>query len=122
MDVYDVKRPGDDNVVWSYESYTLFDYQFESRFEAAKRVANETGRVLAPNLALETADSGLLCYTNLWDLRHAGNGLKPDSVMSKMLPDPLRGLYPGERRSAKRTSHSQLTLAVCRMATYRTLH
>lgn len=95
MDVYDVKRPGDDDVVWSYESYVLFDYQYESRYAAAHRVANETSRTLAQNMEDETADGGLLCYTNLWDLRHAGNGLRKEHAMYSMLPDPLKGVYPG---------------------------
>jgi hypothetical protein len=101
MDVYDVRRPGDDNVVWSYESYVLFDYQYESRHEATHQVANVTQRILAPNMEQETADGGLLCYTNLWDLKHAGGGLSKDHPMHDMLPDPLKGDYIGMSRESQ---------------------
>lgn len=92
--VWDVPRPGE-ATVWSYESFTLYDYESRSRLEGARRLSNETGVALPRNIAEETAEKGLLCYTNIWDLQHAGEGLK-EGPMVPLLAESLRGVHPGK--------------------------
>lgn len=92
--MWDVPRPGE-VTAWSYESFTLYDYEHKARLAGARKLSNETRIALPRNIAEETADAGLLCYTNIWDLQHAGEGIKK-GPMTSLLSEPLRGQRPGE--------------------------
>ncbi|SCV67052.1 BQ2448_5698 [Microbotryum intermedium] len=62
---------GKDWADWTYESYAMFDMDFERRMEMSREIlAKEgiTGENLPRNLKTATKTSSLMCYTNLWDL------------------------------------------------------
>lgn len=64
---------------WSFEAFTLFDFDAPNRLHLAAEQAEEIGYDLPRNMREETSSpqgGGLLCYTNLWDLGHAGGGVR----------------------------------------------
>ncbi|GAA6007852.1 hypothetical protein JCM10207_004899 [Rhodosporidiobolus poonsookiae] len=65
--IWRVDRPGG----WfqhSIEGFTLFDFDEADRLRRTKEFAEREQRDIPPNML----DSHLICYSNLWDLNHAG--------------------------------------------------
>lgn len=92
----------------SVESFVLFDFDSEDRQKRIKAFAKANNHTSIPKNML---DDQLLCYSNLWDLNHAGahaNGVrwydgfrgqqKVDGEMKELLPISQRGTHPGTYR------------------------
>ncbi|GAA5825612.1 hypothetical protein JCM11251_000309 [Rhodosporidiobolus azoricus] len=87
----------------SIESFVLWDYDESERLKRTKKFAEENDRKMVKNLE----GSQLLCYSNVWDLKHAGahaTGIgwdqgflgqqKQDGDAKEMLSLPARGSHP----------------------------
>ncbi|GAA6027547.1 hypothetical protein JCM8097_007916 [Rhodosporidiobolus ruineniae] len=87
----------------SIEAFTLFDFDETERVKRTKAVAKEEGREIPKHML----GSQLLCYSNLWDLNHAGahaggaqwyDGFigqpKVDGNLQEMLSLSARGRHP----------------------------
>lgn len=98
---------------WTYEAFTLFDFDASTRLAQAAEQAAEQGLELPRNMreeALDPQGGSLLCYTNLWDMGHAGGGVKrvkqewrfgnsgfqpaAPSRMTKWLSEESAGVHP----------------------------
>lgn len=100
--IWRVPRPGGwlQNTV---EALTLFDFDEEDRLKRLHKFADKEKRDIPRNML----DSQVLCYSNLWDLAHAGaqaNGWawyegfrghqKEDGELKDMLAISARGTHP----------------------------
>ncbi|GAA5970808.1 hypothetical protein JCM11641_004462 [Rhodosporidiobolus odoratus] len=87
----------------SIESFTLFDYDSAERLERTKAFAADNKREIPVNMQ----GSQLLCYSNVWDLNHAGAGAtglawyqgfggqqREDGEAKEMLSLSARGTHP----------------------------
>ncbi|GAA5959874.1 hypothetical protein JCM3765_000629 [Sporobolomyces pararoseus] len=101
--VWRVPRIGD-SLQHSVESFVLFDFDKEDRYKRIKKFAKENNHTSIPQNML---DDQLLCYSNLWDLNHAGahaDGVrwydgfqgqqKENGDLKEMLPISHRGTHP----------------------------
>jgi hypothetical protein len=107
---WDIPRPGG-SLWWSFEAFVLFDYDSQSRLDQTREMAKGRAVELPRNFKEETAEAGLLCLTNVWDLQHAGSGVRPAAQnshygnppfepvgpigMAQILTGPLSGVHPG---------------------------
>jgi len=83
---------------WSFDAHVMFDLEAHGRIDRTKEVAAETNMTLARNILEEEVDgsAGLLCHSNIWDLRQAGGGMwtGPKGGMSDLLISERRGIRP----------------------------
>lgn len=100
--IWHVKRHGP--FPESAEAFVLWDFDEATRLKETKEYAEREKRKLPANME----DSRLLCYSNLWDLSHAGAqatgwtwsqdfaGLQRGSgEMTELLAPNARGTHPG---------------------------
>ncbi|ORY63677.1 hypothetical protein BCR35DRAFT_334784 [Leucosporidium creatinivorum] len=109
--ILDVPSPSSDP--WTFESFTLFDFNTPGRLEQAAAQAEAGGFSLPRNMEEEefgTQGGGVLCYTNLWDLGHVGGGVRKveqnghfgdsrferaeESRMAELLTGETAGVHP----------------------------
>lgn len=76
----------------------MFDLESQSRIDRTIEVAAERGFNLSRNVLEEKVDgsSGLLCHSNIWDLKQAGGGMwtGPKGGMTDLLIPERRGIRP----------------------------
>lgn len=83
---------------WSFESHVLFDLESWERIDDTRKQAALRNETLARHVMDEPGDGsqGLLCHSNLWDLRTAGGGMwvGPKGGMPDLLTMQRRGIRP----------------------------
>lgn len=83
---------------WSFDAHLMFDLEHQGRMDGSRAWAKKNNVTLQRNFLEERPDAsaGLLCHTNLWDLRQAGGGMwtGPEGGMTELLPPERRGIRP----------------------------
>lgn len=130
--IWHVKRHGP--FPESAEAFVLWDFDEATRLKETKEYAEREKRKLPANME----DSRLLCYSNLWDLSHAGAqatgwtwsedfaGLQRESgEMTELLAPNARGTHPGKSPNGRvflLVGSRRLTRLVGRMVCHRTIY